>query len=193
MDHSFLFSSLEDQDRKTVESAFEPVEFKKGETVIKEGDDGDFVYVIYSGSLSCHKNGQFLKKYQPGEAFGELALLYNAPRAATIISEDHSTLYRLDRETFNFIVKDSNVKKRFKYENFLNSVEVNRFNFKILNSMDNNEKLKIADVLKKHTFKNNEYVVKEVFFLMLGGCQKLLFSYREWECGGHKNLKKWTA
>jgi len=57
MDHSFLFSSLEDQDRKTVESAFEPVEFKKGETVIKEGDDGDFVYVIYSGSLSCHKNG----------------------------------------------------------------------------------------------------------------------------------------
>ena len=50
MDHSFLFSALEDHDRKTVEDAFEPIEFKKGETVIKEGDDGDFA--ITGGGLS---------------------------------------------------------------------------------------------------------------------------------------------
>jgi cAMP-dependent protein kinase regulator len=60
-----------------------------------------------------------LKKYEAGEAFGELALLYNAPRAATITSDTESLLWCLDRETFNHIVKDASRKRREKYENFL--------------------------------------------------------------------------
>jgi cAMP-dependent protein kinase regulator len=57
-----------------------------------------------------------LKKYQPGESFGELSLLYNAPRAATIIADDEAILWSLDRNTFTHIVKDSASKKREKYE-----------------------------------------------------------------------------
>jgi len=63
-----------------------------------------------------------LKQYQPGEAFGELALLYNAPRAATITSDAESILYVLDRATFNHIVKDAAIRKRDKYEVFLRKV-----------------------------------------------------------------------
>ena len=48
-----------------------------------------------------------LKEYQPGDAFGELALLYNAPRAATIKSMTDVHLWVLDRNTFNHIVKDA--------------------------------------------------------------------------------------
>jgi cAMP-dependent protein kinase regulator len=43
----------------------------------------------------------------PGEAFGELALLYNAPRAATIIAKTDALCWELDRNTFNNIVKVS--------------------------------------------------------------------------------------
>ncbi|MFN9906640.1 MAG: cyclic nucleotide-binding domain-containing protein [bacterium] len=107
---------MEDTDKKKLLDAFEPVDFKKSSTVIKEGDDGDFVYVVYSGTLSCSKNSQFLKKYNSGDTFGELALLYNAPRAATIVADTDSHLYRLDRESFNYIVKGSAEKKRAKYE-----------------------------------------------------------------------------
>ena len=116
LDHTFLFSVLEDPDKKMLVDAFEPSDFKKSSTVIKEGDDGDFVYVVYSGVLSCSKNSVFLKKYNSGDTFGELALLYNAPRAATIIAETDSKLYRLDRESFSYIVKGSAEKKRSKYE-----------------------------------------------------------------------------
>lgn len=60
-----------------------------------------------------------MKKYQPGEAFGELALLYNAPRAATIIADGDCILWELDRQTFTHIVKDSSRNKRARYEHLL--------------------------------------------------------------------------
>ena len=74
-----------------------------------------------------------MKKYEPGEAFGELALLYNAPRAATITSDNDSVLYALDRQTFNHIVKDAAIRKRDKYESFLKTVE-------LLKTMDDYER-----------------------------------------------------
>ena len=59
--------------------------------MIKEGDKGDLLYVVEEGKLDCFKlidgEQKTIKQYEPGEAFGELALLYNAPRAATIIAK----------------------------------------------------------------------------------------------------------
>ena len=71
------------------------------------------MYVLESGSLECtkvFKKGDpptKLKVYVPGEGFGELALLYNAPRAATITATEASVVWKLDRGTFNHIVKDA--------------------------------------------------------------------------------------
>jgi cAMP-dependent protein kinase regulator len=69
--------------------------------------------VVDSGELDCFKRftkdgeNKYLKTYKPGESFGELALLYNAPRAASIQSKGESLLFGLDRATFNNIVKDA--------------------------------------------------------------------------------------
>jgi cAMP-dependent protein kinase regulator len=112
---------------------------------------------VDSGNLTCSINGEKVKEYQNGEAFGELALLYNAPRAASIISEGECSLYALDRNTFNYIVKDAAIKKRERYDAFLRTVE-------ILTSMNDEERIKIADALKPLHFKSNQYVVKEVIF-----------------------------
>lgn len=68
--------------------------------------------------MECYKKfagleeEKLLKTYIPGESFGELALLYNAPRAATIKAIEDVTTFALDRETFNNIVKFSAIKKR---------------------------------------------------------------------------------
>jgi cAMP-dependent protein kinase regulator len=63
-----------------------------GEKVITEGDNGDFLFVIEKGTLNCIKsvNGEekVVKTVNEGDVFGELALLYNCPRAASVMAAD---------------------------------------------------------------------------------------------------------
>ena len=110
---AFMFGALDESELNIVIDAIVEVQVAKGQAVIVEGDAGDCMYVLESGSLDCTKvfkgktEPTHLKVYHPGEGFGELALLYNAPRAATITACEQSTVWRLDRDTFNHIVKDA--------------------------------------------------------------------------------------
>lgn len=125
-----MFSALDDEEFQTVIDAIEEVQGKEGDAIIKEGDEGNCMYILESGSLDCTKVFKagdaptHLKVYQPGEAFGELALLYNVPRAATITAKSPYVIWKLDRDTFNHIVKDAAAKKRQKYDDFLQSVTI---------------------------------------------------------------------
>lgn len=171
---------------------------KAGETVIKEKDDGDVLYVVEVGQFDCFKiidgENKFLKTYEPGEAFGELALLYNAPRAATIVSKTDGSLIELDRNTFNNIVKEASIRKREKYEDFLSSVP-------ILSSMDTYERAKVADAIKELNASKGEEIIKEgedgnLFFLIIEGEAeatkegKLLMSYKSGDYFGELALLK---
>ena len=158
---SFIFSSLDKKDLEVVINAMEEKRFKLNENVITEGEDGDCLYIVETGSLNCFKtfnpenSPRFLKTYESGDSFGELALLYNCPRAATIVcSSDECILWSLDRETFNHIVKDASQKKREKYEKFLRSID-------ILSIIDDYELGQICDALKDGIYKKNEYIIRE--------------------------------
>jgi len=183
---AFMFSALDDKEKEIVVNAMEEIKVDVNDVVIKEGDQGDCLYVVGTGNLSCTKifsgntDPTFLKSYRPGEAFGELALLYNAPRAATITAIDQCTLYKLDRDTFNHIVKDSAQKKREKYEEFLAKVP-------ILSAMEPYERTKLADAFTEHRFKSGETIIKE------GDPGNELFFVQEGEAIATKTMKPGEA
>jgi len=113
MKANLMFSILNPKDTQSIIGAFEPKKFKAGDVIIRQGDDGDNFYLVESGELDCSKRFNedddketYLKTYYPGESFGELALLYNAPRAATIVCKSQECmLWSLERATFNAIIK----------------------------------------------------------------------------------------
>lgn len=157
---SFMFNTLEDHEFDIIINAMNIRAYKPGDWVIKQGDDGAELFVVSSGKLKCEKvfPGQsvptFLKFYQRGDVFGELALMYNAPRAASIVALEDATLFSLDRDTFNNIVKTATIRRRETYENFLKKVE-------ILSELEDYERAKLCDCLKTERFERGDFIIKE--------------------------------
>lgn len=157
---SFMFKNLDQKDLESVIGAMAVNVFGDGEFVIKQGDDGAQLFIVGEGQLKCEKlfpgkdAPTYLKTYQPGEVFGELSLMYNAPRAASIISEGPSVCFSLDRDTFNNIVKGAAIKRRNVYEEFLAKID-------ILTDLEPYERSKICDCLNTETYSQGEFVIRE--------------------------------
>jgi cAMP-dependent protein kinase regulator len=178
---NFLFSHLDDDQFTTVLNALveKPIPAKDIK-VISQGDAGDYFYIVENGNFDIYIHssgavqpgpdglGNKVASTGPGGSFGELALMYNAPRAATVISTDaKSTLWALDRITFRRILMDSAFQRRRMYEAFLEEVP-------LLSSLKSYERSKIADALDTIKYPSNSTIIHEgdpgdAFYLLESG------------------------
>lgn len=76
------------------------VEVAEGEAFIREGDHGDLFYVVESGAVTVSKEGRFVASLGPGDYVGEIALLRDVPRTATVTATAPTVLQALDRQHF---------------------------------------------------------------------------------------------
>lgn len=151
---NFLFNQLDDDSLRTILFALEEKKIPENTEIIKQGDEGDFFYVVEKGTVDYLVNGKVVNTSTDGSSFGELALMYNSPRAATVIAKTDCILWALDRMTFRRILLDGTAKRRSLYENFLKEVPV-------LQSLSPYERSKLADALNTKTFQSGENVVTE--------------------------------
>jgi MFS family permease len=95
-----LFAPLEPKSLELVAQQLRRIEVPAGTTVITEGEPGDLFYVVETGALTASYQGQVLSQQGPGDPFGEIALLRDVPRTATVVADEASVLYTLERDTF---------------------------------------------------------------------------------------------
>lgn len=171
-----LFKTLEKEQFSQVLDAMFEVLVKPNEHIIHQGDNGDNFYVIERGmyDIEVQKDGvsRCVGKYDNKGSFGELALMYNTPRAATIIAVQPGALWALDRETFHRLIVKNNAKKRKTYEAFIECVP-------LLKSLEISERMKMVDVLGAKAFRDGEEIIKQgdaadCFYIVESGVVKIM-------------------
>lgn len=155
---SFLFNTLDKKSVDVIVGAMLERNVEAGERIIQEGDDGNVMFLIESGTFNCIKKiggeDKVVKKCCQGDVFGELALLYNCPRAASVEAVEAAVLWQLDRESFNHMVRDAAVKRREMYTEFLKSVP-------LLESLQDYDRMQIADCLTRQTVEAGTFVITQ--------------------------------
>jgi len=95
---NLLFSHLDDNEKSDIFDAMQPFNYKPGETIIQQGEEGDFFYIIDQGEVEVYVNNKCVTAISDGGSFGELALIYGTPRAATIKAKSECKLWAIDRK-----------------------------------------------------------------------------------------------
>lgn len=106
---NILFRSCTQDEHSAIVDAFESVVYAKDADVVKRGDLGDYFYVCDTGHLHVYtlRDGKMEKvlgyHIGHGQSFGELALMYNNPRAATVVAHSETKLWRIHRNVYKEI------------------------------------------------------------------------------------------
>ena len=88
---------MDENERSDIFDAMFPVNAMPGEVIIQQGDEGDNFYIIDVGSVDIYVNGSKVVTLTDGASFGELALIYGTPRAATVKAVTWVRLWGIDR------------------------------------------------------------------------------------------------
>lgn len=88
------------------------LKYKKGETIIREGEDSDCAYIIESGMAGVYKrlphgDEQFVGVLSQSDIFGELGWIDGQPRSATVRALDRCIVRKLTRESFTLLAKNN--------------------------------------------------------------------------------------
>lgn len=145
-----------------------------GQEIITRGDlIADYFYIVQEGAFEIYapaaegEEPQCVQKPGKGDSFGELALLYLVPRAATVKAMTNSVVWVIDRMSFKSILMKVSDKKIEEYVKHLNGVE-------ILASLLQEEKQTLAKALAEVYFEKNEVILQQgnpgsTFYIMYDG------------------------
>jgi cGMP-dependent protein kinase 1 len=79
------------------------IDLEPNTVVMEQGEEGNVMYILQTGLMSVERDGAEVDEIKPGQQVGELAILFNETRTATIKTKEHCILWALDREVFQTI------------------------------------------------------------------------------------------
>jgi cAMP-dependent protein kinase regulator len=131
---NLIFEGLDKPTRHALVLSMEECSVQPNQALITQGEPGDYFYVVYQGELECFVRtegypspGRKVKDYHAGDTFGELALMYDCPRAATIVAKAPSRLYAIEKNTFQTLIQHKFMAERISPTEILTSVHGQSF------------------------------------------------------------------
>ena len=170
-DNDFLKNLTESQIEEITLCMF-PVAHSKDSIIIKEGDVGSVVYVMEQGKVEVSKDGKLLSYiHRPGSVFGELAILYNCTRTATIKAITDCKLWAIERGCFQAIMMKSGLIRQRDYIEFLKTVPT-------FHNVPMETLSKITDALEETSYRRGAYIIRQggrgdTFFIISQGQVKV--------------------
>lgn len=169
-----LFSHLDEDSLATIVNAMGQEAVKDQQEVIRQGDRGDFFYLLDEGSAEVlirqpgQKESEKVLDYAPGDSFGELALLHGDVRAATVRATSNGKVWKLDRDTFRRILMTHAFNKQREAETFVKSIP-------LFASLTKYELFRLVDSLLPEAFQDGDVIIKEgepgdKFYIISEGC-----------------------
>lgn len=141
-------------DKTPIINALKPISAVPGDVIIWQGAPGDLFYILESGSAEVVKNSSRVGTIEKEKAFGELALMNSAVRAATIRITTPSKLWTLDRKTFRSTLAMNETRQRQRRIEILRGI-------KMFEKLTDSSLGQIADVLQQTAFAPGERIVKQ--------------------------------
>ncbi|KAL9187954.1 hypothetical protein ACHAXT_006332 [Thalassiosira profunda] len=154
-----FFRHLDQNQRKTLQDVMFLREANDGDVIIAQGDDGDNFYILDQGTVevfieSSDGEKKLVKTCEAGDSFGELAIMYNAPRAASCVAKGDVRLWALDRVSFNVVLVRTTKAKRKAMTDVLLKIPV-------FSQLTEYELMTIADTLQEETFEDKAVVCSQ--------------------------------
>ena len=107
LEENFVFASLAPKERRTMIDAMKRQTVPPGTRIINQGETGDYFYVVEKGTVNFEVSDKHVGSCSRGGSFGELALLYDSPRAASCLAHTECELWKVDQKTFRYILANS--------------------------------------------------------------------------------------
>jgi CRP/FNR family cyclic AMP-dependent transcriptional regulator len=102
-----IFSECSKKELKEISKLLTSIEISAGQTLTRQGERGNEFMIIERGSASVLRNGVEVGSMQAGDFFGELAMLADAPRTATVVATEDLTVWMLSRPEFSSLLRRS--------------------------------------------------------------------------------------
>ncbi|KAK5641360.1 hypothetical protein RI129_009907 [Pyrocoelia pectoralis] len=170
LDNDFMKNLELTQIREIVDCMY-PEAYKAQDLIIKEGDVGSIVYVLEEGRVEVSRENKYLSTLTPGKVLGELAILYNCKRTATIKAATDCKLWAIERQCFQTIMMRTGLIRQAEYTDFLKSVP-------IFKNLSDDTLIKISDVLEETYYSYGDYIIRQgargdTFFIISKGRVKV--------------------
>jgi len=149
-----LFENYTDSQKEVLVDHMTLLFVKKSEVLINQGESGNEFYVVEEGLFNVSVNGTQVSTVERGMCVGELALIYDAPRAATVKAIESSKVWSLNRVTFRAILMQHNRNESQKNIGFLRKVS-------LLTPLLNSELILLDQALQTRQFKKGHIVFEQ--------------------------------